>query len=69
MHRRSSRARWSPRLWPRLPEATACAATGPASATALAQALLQKLNPGDKVRFTADTVDGTLTVMTHDPAN
>ena len=32
-------------------------------------ALLQKLKPGDKVRFTADKVDGTLTVMTLDPAN
>ncbi|MDM0122727.1 copper-binding protein [Variovorax arabinosiphilus] len=32
-------------------------------------ALLQKLKPGDKVRFTADKVDGALTVMTLDPAN
>lgn len=32
-------------------------------------ALLQKLKPGDKVRFTADKVDGALTVMTLEPAN
>lgn len=32
-------------------------------------ALLQKLKPGDKVRFTADKIDGALTVMTLDPAN
>ena len=32
-------------------------------------ALLQKLKPGDKVRFTADKVDGALTVMTIEPAN
>ncbi|MCU4117940.1 copper-binding protein [Variovorax sp. N23] len=32
-------------------------------------ALLQKVKPGDKVRFTADKVDGALTVMTLEPAN
>lgn len=32
-------------------------------------ALLQKVKPGDKVRFTADKVDGALTVMTIEPAN
>lgn len=32
-------------------------------------AMLQKVKPGDKVRFTADKVDGALTVMTIEPAN
>lgn len=32
-------------------------------------ALLQKLKPGDKVRFTADNADGALTVMSIEPAN
>ena len=31
-------------------------------------ALLTKLKPGDKVRFTADKVDGALTVLTIEPA-
>lgn len=34
-----------------------------------APAMLQKVKPGDKVRFTADKVDGALTVMTIEPAN
>ena len=32
-------------------------------------ALLQKVKPGDKVRFTADKPDGTLTVLSLEPAN
>ena len=31
--------------------------------------LLAKLKPGDKVRFTADKVDGALTVLSIEPAN
>lgn len=31
-------------------------------------ALLTQVQPGDKVRFTADKVDGALTVMTIEPA-
>lgn len=32
-------------------------------------ALLQKVKPGDKVRFTADKLGGTLTVLSLEPAN
>ncbi|RQO47594.1 RND transporter [Variovorax sp. KBW07] len=32
-------------------------------------ALLAKVKAGDKVRFTADKVDGALTVLSIDPAN
>lgn len=32
-------------------------------------ALLQKVKPGDKVRFTADEPGGTLTVLSLEPAN
>ena len=32
-------------------------------------ALLSKVKPGDKVQFTADTVDGALTVLSIAPAN
>ena len=32
-------------------------------------ALLQKVKPGDKVRFTAEQPGGTLTVMSLEPAN
>jgi Cu(I)/Ag(I) efflux system protein CusF len=32
-------------------------------------ALLAKVKPGDKVRFTADKVDGALTVMSIEPEN
>lgn len=32
-------------------------------------ALLEKVKPGDKVRFTADQPGGTLTVMSLEPAN
>lgn len=32
-------------------------------------ALLQKVKPGDKVRFTADKLGGTLTVLSLQPAN
>lgn len=31
--------------------------------------LLAKVKPGDKVRFTADKVDGALTVLSIEPAN
>jgi len=32
-------------------------------------ALLAKVKPGDKVQFTADKVDGALTVLSLTPAN